>query len=192
MMSVLFTGMIFFSVVFAILGGRMPELCSAVLTESSAAVELILKILGSMCLWSGVMEVAEQSGLTAKLSALFSPLTRLLFRGLPEQSPAMRAIAMNFTANLLGLGNAATPLGISAMQAMEKQEHTNGTASNNMVLFVVMNTASIQLIPTTTAMLRLQNGSADPMGILPAVWLASAVSVASGICMAKLLQKFWR
>ena len=192
MMSVLFVGMVLFSFVSAAFGGAMPQLSEAILSESANAVQLVLKILGSICLWSGVMEVAEASGITRKLASAFSPVTRLLFRGLEEDSPAMRAITMNFTANLLGLGNAVTPLGLTAMQELEKQEHTDTRASNNMILFVVLNTASLQLIPTTTAMLRLQNGSAAPMEILPAVWMASALSVLSGILMAKLMERLGR
>ena len=104
----------------------------------------------------------------------------------------MHAITMNFTANLLGLGNAATPLGLTAMQEMERQEKPGRRASSNMILFVVLNTASIQLIPTTTAMLRLQSGSAAPMEILPAVWMASVASVLSGLLLAKLLERLGR
>lgn len=192
MMSVIFTYMIAFSLVFALLGGRMSELSAAALSESANAVNLMLKLLGTMCLWSGIMELAEECKLTEKLSRAFSPITRLIFKGLKDDSPAMRAISMNFTANLLGLGNAATPLGIAAMQAMEKEEHTTDTASNNMIIFVVLNTASLQLMPTTTAMLRLQAGSTDPMGILPAVWAASVISVLSGYMMARFLEKVWR
>lgn len=191
-MSVIFGGMVLFSFVTALFHGTMPQLSEAILSESGNAVELVVKILGSICLWSGVMEVAEQSGITGKLSAAFSPLTRLLFKGLDPDSPAMHAITMNFTANLLGLGNAATPLGLTAMQEMERQEKPGRRASSNMILFVVLNTASIQLIPTTTAMLRLQSGSAAPMEILPAVWMASAASVLSGLLLAKLLERLGR
>lgn len=192
MMSLIFTGMIVLSLITALANQRMPQLASAILSESGSAVTLVLQILGSICLWSGVMELAEKSCLTQKLAHLFSPLTKLLFPNLREDAPAMRAISMNFTANLLGLGNAATPLGISAMQAMEKEERTTNKASNSMVLFVVLNTASLQILPTTTAMLRLQAGSGDPMGILPAVWIASLLSVCSGLFTAKLLQRVWR
>ena len=133
------------------------------------------------------MRIAEQSKLTDKLSALFRPIMRLLFRDLPANSKAAKAIVMNLTANLLGLGNAATLLGIAAMKELEKISPQKGVASNNMAMLVVLNTASLQLIPTTTAALRLANGSTAPMEILPAVWISSAISVLGGIIMAKLL-----
>ena len=133
------------------------------------------------------MRIAEQSKLTDKLSALFRPIMRLLFRDLAANSKAAKAIVMNLTANLLGLGNAATPLGIAAMKELEKISPQKGVASNNMAMLVVLNTASLQLIPTTTAALRLANGSTAPMEILPAVWISSAISVLGGIIMAKLL-----
>ena len=117
---------------------------------------------------------------------------RLLFRDLPAGSKAAKAIVMNLTANLLGLGNAATPLGIAAMKELEKISPQKGAASNHMAMLVVLNTASLQLIPTTTAALRLASGSAAPMEILPAVWLSSAVSVLAGVVTAKLLAARFR
>lgn len=133
------------------------------------------------------MKIAVKSGLTEKLSRLMAPVIGLLFRGLDYRSPAAQAITLNLTANLLGLGNAATPLGINAMTELQKLNHQPETASDHMVLFVVLNTASLQLVPTTTALLRSKAGSAMPLDILPAVLCASAVSVTAGVLMAKLL-----
>jgi spore maturation protein A len=112
---------------------------------------------------------------------------RLLFKGMKHTSESARAITMNMAANLLGLGNAATPLGIAAMKAMAKEERCGLVATDNMVMFVVLNTASLQLIPTTTAIMRAAAGSLRPLDITPAVWLASAFSVAVGITAAKLM-----
>ncbi|MDD3193246.1 MAG: nucleoside recognition domain-containing protein [Oscillospiraceae bacterium] len=187
MMSWLFTGMLVLSLLFGILNGRMEQVSIAAVNDCGNAVTLILQLAGVMCLWSGLMRVAEASDLTGKLSRLFHPVMRLLFHDLPTGSPAAKAIVMNLTANLLGLGNAATPLGIAAMKELEKAAPQKGKASNEMAMLVVLNTASLQLIPTTTAALRLANGSAAPMEILPAVWLASAVSICAGIFMAKAL-----
>ena len=193
MMSVLFVGMVLFSFVSAAFGGAMPQLSEAILSESANAVQLVLKILGSICLWSGVMEVAEASGITRKLASAFSPVTRLLFRGLEEDSPAMRAITMNFTANLLGLGNAATPFGIRAVRELAKQPRKDSSsATDNIILFVVLNTASFQMIPTTTVLLRASANSSAPMEVAPAIWLASAVSVSCGIAAAKLFALWGR
>ncbi|WMJ82817.1 spore maturation protein A [Oscillospiraceae bacterium LTW-04] len=187
MMTAIFCVMLLGGIVFGALTGRMPQVSDALLKESGRAIELILSLAGNFCLWGGIMRIAEESKLTTALAHLASPVTCRLFKGLRPQGKAMRAISMNMVANLLGLGNAATPLGITAMKAMEEEERANGTATDNMVLFVAMNTASLQLLPTTTAMLRSAAGSRAPLDILPAVWVASAVSVLSGIIAAKLL-----
>lgn len=182
--------MILLGAVFGVVTGRMNEVSNAAISSCSDAVQLSITLLGSMCLWSGLMKVADRARLTEKLSRLFSPLIRLLFEGMDHTSEAAKAITLNISSNLLGLGNAATPLGIAAMKAMEKESPHNGSASNNMALFVVLNTASMQLIPTTTAILRQAAGSPRPLDIMPAVWIASFVSVASGVIMAKMLAGF--
>ena len=131
------------------------------------------------------MRIAEKGGLTELLSKALSPLMRLLFPKLKPDGPACRAILMNMAANFLGLGNAATPFGLKAMNELEKENPIPGTASNSMVVFVVLNTASIQLIPTTVATLRLQYGSAQPMRILPAVWAASFLTALAAVDVYK-------
>ncbi|MEG1773538.1 MAG: nucleoside recognition domain-containing protein [Oscillospiraceae bacterium] len=186
-MSIVFSVLLLGGIVFGALTGRMEQVSAAALGEASRAVELVLSLTGNFCLWGGMMKIAQEAGLTRALSRAASPLLRRLFIGLRPDGAALGAITMNLAANLMGLGNAATPLGIAAMQQMEREERAGNTATNNMVLFVVMNTASLQLLPTTTAMLRSAAGSAAPLEILPAVWAASAVSVAAGISVAKLL-----
>ena len=186
MMSYLFFLMIALSVLFGALTGRIEAVSLAAMSECGRAVELVISLMGVMCLWSGLMQVAESSHLTEKLSHAFSPLIRRLFRGLDPDSAAGKAICMNLTANLLGLGNAATPLGITAMKELDELNHRSPTASSHMILFVVLNTASLQLIPTTTATLRLQAGSTEPFAILPAVWVASIASVLAGVIAAIL------
>lgn len=192
MMTAIFSSMILSGVLIAALTGRMEAVSSAALSETQSAVELVISLTGNFCLWGGIMRVAEKSGLTEKLSELVSPVTRRLFSGLRPDGEAMGAVTMNLAANFLGLGNAATPLGIAAMKAMEKEEHPGKSATDNMVLFVAMNTASLQILPTTTALLRAQAGAFAPLDILPAVWIASGVSVLSGIFMAKMLSRVFR
>ena len=192
MMSWLFTGMLVLSFLFGILNGRMEQVSISAVNDCSNAVTLVIQLTGVMCLWSGLICIAEASDLTGKLSRLFRPVMTLLFRHLPVDSKAAKAIVMNLTANLLGLGNAATPLGISAMKELEKISPRKGIASNEMAMLVVLNTASLQLIPTTTAALRLSNGSTAPMEILPAVWLASSVSILAGILTTKFLSSRFR
>ncbi|WP_306576240.1 nucleoside recognition domain-containing protein [Anaerotruncus massiliensis (ex Togo et al. 2019)] len=192
MMNVIFAGIILFSFVFAALTGRMPQLSEAAMGQAGEAVTLVLSLTGMLCLWSGLMKIAQESGLTELLSRLLSPVTKRLFKGLRPNGEAVNAITMNLIANFLGLGNAATPLGIRAMCEMAKEQRADGAATNDMAMFVVVNTASIQLIPATTAMLRMQAGSAAPLDILPATWIASVGSVAVGIVMAGLLAPLWR
>ncbi len=187
MMNYIFFGMILFGIMVALLCGRMEAVSTALLSECGGAVELVLSLTGTMCLWCGLMKVADRAGLTEKISRMLSPLTRLAFPGLDPQGPAMRAISMNISANLLGLGNAATPLGINAMKELAKLSPLQGTATNHMAMFVVLNTAALDLLPTTTGLLRMQAGSAAPFDILPAVWLASSASVVTGVLLAKIL-----
>ena len=131
------------------------------------------------------MEVARQSGLLRFLSKFFSPILSLLFPGIKKDSPAAQAVCLNLAANLLGLGNAATPLGIQAARRMARG--CSGTASDELCLLVVLNTASIQLLPATIASVRSASGAQSPFDILPAVWLASALSVVVGVLTAKFL-----
>lgn len=167
----------------------MAAVSTAAMNGCGEAVQLAISLTGTICLWSGVMRVADRSGITDALSRAFRPLNRFLFRELDPEGAAARAISMNMAANLLGLGNAATPLGLAAMRELEKVNRHPGIASQAMVTFVVLNTASLQLLPTTNAYLRLAAGSNEPMEILPAVWLASAVSILVGVTMTRLLRR---
>lgn len=191
MMRWIFTALILLAVVFGICNGRMAEVNTAAISECGRAVELAITLAGTICLWNGLMKVAQASGLTEKIARLLSPITTRIFRGVGKTSNAMQLITMNITANLLGLGNAATPLGIAAITELEKStpDEDKGTANDNMILLVVLNTASIQLIPTTVAVLRLKYGSANPMDIIPAVLIASLVSVTVGLSLAKLFNR---
>ncbi len=186
MMNYIWPAMMFISLVFAIFTGRVQELSTAVLEGAGDAVELLISILGIMCFWQGMMEIATRSGLTDLLAKFFSPVLRLLFRDVPKDSNAMRYISLNISANLLGLGNAATPFGLKAMEELQKVNPHKDTASDSMLLFVVMNTASLQLFPTTLAAYRSTYGSRNPFDILPCVWVASIAALTVGITIAKL------
>lgn len=184
--------MIALSVVFGIVSGKMNEVSEAFLSECGGAVELAFSLVGIICLWSGLMRVAQAAGVTELLANLFSPVLGKLFKGLKKGGKALQLITLNLTANLLGLGNASTPFGIAAMREIEAEENLNSDqanhnmASHNMIVFTVMNTASLQLIPTTVAALRLKNGSSDPMAILPCVWIVSVLSLSAALLAAKL------
>lgn len=190
LLNYIWAGLILASILCAAATGRMAQLSGAVLSGAGNAVTLVISMAGMMCAWTGLMKIAEESGVTKLLAKALSPVMRRLFPSLRKDSPAVRAMCMNITANLLGLGNAATPLGIAAMKELKKVNPTD-TADNSMAMFVVMNTASIQLIPTFMATLRAQYGSASPFDILPAVWVASLCALCVGVCSAKLLEGHW-
>ena len=186
-MAWLWTGMVAVSLVFGILTGSVGELGNAALEGASAAVELCVAMAGIMCLWTGVMEVMDQCGLSAALARLFRPLLRRLLPNASRDEETLAAVSANVSANLLGLGNAATPLGIQAARRMAR--NCGGTASDELCLLVVLNTASIQLLPTTVASVRAAFGSAAPFDILPAVWISSLASVTVGLLTARLLSR---
>lgn len=187
MMNYIWSGIILLSVVYSLFTGGAAGLTDSVMEGAKSALALIAATAGMMCFWSGIMEIAESSGITSAVSRLFKPVYRLLMPDLADNEEISSAVSMNVSANLLGLGNAATPLGLRAMSLMHAENGAN-SASNSMVMFVVLNTASLQLVPTTVAVLRAENGSTDPMGIITNVWLCSAVALLVGICSAKLLE----
>lgn len=189
-MAVVWTGMVVVSVLCGLATGRGDQVAAAAVEGAGAAVELCLSIGGMLCLWMGVMEIMRRSGLADGLSRLLSPVLKLLFPKAARDRDTLDSISANVSANLLGLGNAATPLGIQAAQHMSR--NSSGRASDEMCMLVVCNTASIQLIPTTVATVRAAAGSQTPFDILPAVWLASSLSVGVGILACKLLSRVWR
>lgn len=177
------------SVACALITGRMQQLSEAVLSGAADAVQLVISMMGMMCLWTGLMKIADAGGITRILSRAFAPVMRKLFPEYEPDSPAVRAVCMNVTANLLGLGNAATPMGIAAMKEMAKTNALPGTANNSMAMFVVINTASIQLLPTMMGIQRARYGSVAPFDVVPAVWVTSIAALLVGILMAKLLER---
>ena len=189
-MAWIWTGMAVLSILCGLATGRGDLVAAAAVEGAQAAVELCVSIAGMLCLWTGVMEIMRRSGLAEGLSRLLRPVLSALFPQVSGDRGVMDSISANVSANLLGLGNAATPLGIEAVRRMERK--SPGTASDAMCMLVVCNTASIQLIPTTVASVRAAAGSSSPFDILPAVWLASALSVGVGITACKLFARIWR
>ena len=181
------------SIILAAINGRMGELSSGILAKSGEAVELVISLCGIMCFWSGLMKVAERAGLVEIIAKALSPIVSLLFRKVKKGGRAAGLITMNLAANILGLGNASTPLGIAAMKAIyeEEGEAANGAeggqATDDMIMLAVLNTASLQILPATAAALRSANGAAKPLDILPCVWIVSAYSVAVAVISAKVM-----
>lgn len=189
-MTIIWTGMVVLSILCGMATGRQELVAAAAVQGAEAAISLCLSIGGMLCLWTGVMEVMRRSGLADKLSALLRPVLRRLYPQAAGERETMDAIAANVSANLLGLGSAATPLGLEAARRLSRG--SGGVANDGLCMLVVCNTASLQLIPTTVASVRAAAGCRTPFDILPAVWLASALSVGVGIACCKLFSRLWR
>lgn len=188
MINYIWFGMIALSVVSAAVNGRLPELSGAVMEGAAGAVELSITLLGSMCAWLGFLKIAERAGLTGLLARGFSPVIDRLFPDYWEDEELKGKICMNLSANLLGLGNAATPLGLSAMKAMAEKSPEK-MPSRGMILFVVINTASLQLLPVNMAAMRSSCGSAAPFGVLPEIWVTSLGALITAVAACKLLER---
>jgi spore maturation protein A len=158
---------------------------------AAQGVTLAIGLIGVMALWLGLLKIAEKAGLVDKLARLVRPVFRPLFPGVPDGHPAISAMLLNIAANMLGLGNAATPFGIKAMEELEKLNPTPGIATNAQVLFLAINTASLQLVPTTVIALRASAHSSDPAGILLPTLAATLCALIVGVLSAKILERFW-
>lgn len=187
-MSWIWTGMILVSILCSVFTGVSQSLASAALQGAQAGVTLAVSLAGSLCLWSGVGRLMEATGITAMLSRLLRPVLRRVFPSTGTDPLLAGDLSGNLCANFLGLGNAATPLGISAARRM-KQGHR---ATDELCRLIVLNTASIQLIPANVAAVRSGLGCAAPFDILPAVWITSACSAGLGVAAAWLLGKVWK
>lgn len=189
-MTVVWCGMVILSLIFGALTGNLSAVSAAAMEGAQSAITLALSISGIICLWTGVMAVMSACGISQGIAKLFSPLLKWLMPQAAKDAQTMAAVSGNFSANLLGLGNAATPLGIQAARRMARG--CGGEASHELCLLVVMNTASIQLFPATIAAVRSACGASNPLDILPAVWVTSLCSVTAGLLAAKGFAKLER
>lgn len=188
-MSWIFTIILAFSVLASVILGNGSALAAAVPKGAQAGLELAISLAGSICLWSGVGKLMEKAGLTGMLSRCFSPLLRRIFPSFRDDPVFANYLTANVCANFLGLGNAATPMGI---QAAKRLSGGKDIASDELCRLIVLNTASIQLIPANVAAIRSQLGSSSPFDILPAVWVTSIVSAGMGLLAAKALGRLWK
>ncbi len=188
MINYIWAGMIVLSLLSGLLNGNIETITKGAIDGCAEGVSLCVSLLGIMCFWTGISKIAEKSGLIEGFARLIRPITKILFPRLKEGSEALSAIVMNMVANFFGMGNAATPLGIKAMKELDK---INGSkeASNEMCTFAVINTASIQLIPSTIISLRQTFGSEDPGAIIVPVWIASIVAVTIAVISTKIFEK---
>lgn len=191
MMNYVWVIIIIFSFFCAIATKNMSSLSSAVISGGTEAITLLIKLTGIICFWNGLMAIAEKSGLTKIISNMLKPVLKLLFPKLKDEK-AQNAISMNLTANLLGLGNVATPLGLEAMKRLQENSIKQDTATDEMVRFVVLNTAALHLVPTTVALLRHDAGSQNPMEILLPSIVTSLFSVTAGVLMTFILRKAFK
>lgn len=189
MFGLLLTLLFLLSLGFSILSGTEAQTGAAMLEGAQAAVSFCLAITGSLCFWSASSELAQRSGLADRLSALLAPLLKRLFPRSSRSPAIFAALSENLSANLLGLGNAATPAGIRAVRGMAQ---LGEEVDDELSMFVVLNTASLQILPGTIAAVRASAGAAEPFDIMPAVWISSLLSVCAGLAAAYLLKKLWR
>lgn len=171
--------------------GNGEEMSKTIIGSIDSTVTFIIGLVGLMCFWCGVMKVAEKSGLTEKLARLMRPILKVIFKEAGKDEKALGAIVMNITANMMGLGNAATPFGIKAMEEMDRLNKEKGTASNDMALFLVLNAACIQLVPSTVISIRAAAGSKNPGAIIIPAIIATAIAAVFGVICCKILQKYF-
>lgn len=189
MLNYFWFGLIIIALIFGAINGRISEVTNAAIQSAESAVKLALGLIGVMALWLGLMKIAEESGLVRLLAKIIKPLTRWLFPDIPPDHPAIGSMLMNIIANWLGLANAATPLGLKAMQELQDANPNKDTASNAMILFMALNTATICLIPATMIALRSSAGAENPTEIIAPTILASTCATIVAVTAAKLLSR---
>lgn len=191
-MNIIFSLMIISSLIVSFFTGTVEETVYAGFDGAMRSVEIVLSFAGIMCMWSGFLKVSQESGALSFVSKIICPFTRKLFKGIGKNSKAMQYITANISANLLGVGNAATPSGIEAMKEMDRLNKTPEIASEDMSIFTVINTSSLQLLPTSIIALRVAAGSKSPQAIIPCVWITSLCSLIGAVTVMKLIIKMRR
>lgn len=191
MINIIWFFMIFIGLFLSFLRGNTEAVMTAAINGGVSAVELTIGLIGVICIWSGIMKIAEKSGLTDILGKMLHPVMRLLFPALPAKHPSISAIIMNMASNLLGLSNAATPFGIKAMEEMQKLNSKKERATNSMVIFLVINSACIQLIPATVISIRSAAGSKNPSEIIITTLVSTLAAATVGIISCRLFEKHY-
>ena len=189
MLNLVWPIFIIISFSYAIFSGNLQNLNVSIFDSVESAVNLSITMLGTMCLWSGIINVATNTNIIKVMSKLLRPIIRFLFPEIKENQKAQNEISMNMIANILGLGNAATPLGLRAMETLQKENKNKQELSNSMIMLIVINTASIQIIPTTIIAIRSSLGAENPTSIIVPVWIATICAAIVGVTVTKLLIK---
>lgn len=186
MLNIIWPAFIIISFIYGILNGSIENINKSIFDSAANAVELCLTFFGTICLWNGIMKIAQETSLMKRLTKIMKPIINFLFPDIKNNEKAKQEISMNMVANILGLGNAATPLGLKAMKTMQKCNENKDKLSNSMAMFIVINTASIQLIPTTVIAIRTSLNSNNPTQILLPVWGATIAAAISAIIATKI------
>ena len=189
MLNILWPILILISYGYAIFNGNIENINNAIFEYTENAVSLIITLLGTMCLWNGLMEIAQNTRLINRLTWILSPIVKFLFPDSKEDKKIHKEISMNMVANMLGLGNAATALGIKAMRSMQEKNDNKEKLTNDMATFIILNTASIQIIPTTVIAIRLSLGSNNPTKIIFAVWFSTICAAIVGTTVTRICIK---
>ncbi len=191
-MNYIFYFLIVISIVIGALNGKLEDVGNAVMSGAELSVKVAFSLIGIMAFWLGIMQIAQKSGIIDFLSKILKPITKVLFNEIPENSPAIGDIAMNFSANAFGLSNAATPFGLKAMEELQKENIDKKSASNSMCLLLGMNTAGFQLIPTTVLAVLVGIGYKNPTEIIAPTLLVTCIAFTFAIVLSKILQKVWK
>ena len=189
MLNIVWPIFIIISFSYAIFFGNLNSLNAEIFSSLENAIKLSINLLGTICLWNGIMQIASKTSVIDKLTSFLKPIIRYLFPDLKKRPKIQKEISMNMIANILGLGNAATPLGLKAMKSMQEENEDKDVLSDSMAMFIVINTASIQIIPTTVIAIRNSLGSENPTSIVFPVWIATICAAISGIVAVKMLIK---
>lgn len=190
-MNYIFYFLITISIIAGAINGRLSDVVNAILTGAELSVKVAFSLIGIMAFWLGMMKIAKRCGLVKIIAQIIKPITKRLFNEIPEDSPAIGDIAMSFSANALGLANAATPIGIKAMEELQKQNIDKKSASNAMCMFLSMSTAGFQLIPATVISVLISIGYKNPTEIIAPTLLVTTIAFLSAITIAKIFQRFW-
>ena len=189
MLNILWPIFFIISFIYATFTGRISNINNSIFESTKTAVDLSITMLGTICLWNGIMEVARNTSIMNKLNKLLNPIIKKLFPDIKKEDKVHDEISMNIIANILGLGNAATPLGLKAMKSMQKNNKKKDILTNSMAMFIVINTASIQIIPTTVIAIRNSLGSKNPAFMIMPVWIATLCAAICAIITSKILMK---
>ena len=190
MLNIIWPIFIIISFIYAIFNGNIEQINNSIFDSTKEAVNLVITLIGTMCLWNGLMEIASNTSLISKLTNRLEPIINMLFVGCKKNEKIKKEISTNIVANMLGLGNAATTLGLKAMKSMQENNDKKDTLTNDMATLIILNTASIQIIPTTVIAIRMSLGSAEPTKMIFAVWVSTVCALIVGIIVTKICIKF--